>query len=119
MSTEPEATEVSQPGAEPEQPAPAEQTETGAYVDLIAETTVYMQWACVNASCKRTLKSADQDLGKKIAAGETVRIACPDCKHEFPIRKKPERRVMTIDEAQRKPGYRPALSAAANRILRR
>lgn len=97
---------------------PAEKTVTGSYVDIAVET--YVTWVCADTKCGARAKSIDPKLIAALAKGEAPLIACPTCKHQHLIKKRPERLVKTAGEVaaeQRKPGFRPALSPAANRLL--
>lgn len=74
-----------------------------------------MRWACT--ACKKVAGSTDPKLGQDLVNGQTPMVRCPHCQHVHPIVKKPERKVLTVDEAARRPSYNPNLSPAANRML--
>ena len=101
------------PEKQPDAAPSAEQQVQGSYVQVVVET--FLAWPC--PVCKKTAKSSDPALVEALQKNEMPVIQCPSCGHQHPIARQPERKVLTVDEAMRKPSYNPNLSPAANRVL--
>lgn len=116
-----EAAKQEQQPSEAEAQTPEGKTEEkmrtvrAAIVDFVIEPM--LRWLCLNPACKQVILSNDKELAKALAEGKVPLVKCAACRTEYHIAKRPERKVLTLDEAQQRPGYNPNLSPAANRIL--